>query len=546
MLKRIVKSIRNLKRVHYILFVFAKYGFRDIVERLPVRIRYKGKEIKGTRAERLRMAIEELGPTFIKIGQILSLRPDLLPEDFIVELSKLQERVKPVPFEEIKDVIEKEFKMSISDIFPVFEKQPHATASLAQVHRAKIKEGVEVVVKVQRPKARNMIESDFSIIRRIAEMLEKRFNVVKEFDVVGKIEEIGKNLLEELDFIKEGKSIERFKNYFKNDENVIIPSVYREYTTGRVLTMERVEGINIKDIDRVSISSKEIARRIADFFFTQIFDYGYFHADPHPGNIMLSPDGRIILLDFGLIGRIDETSRDILSALLIAIVEKDVNKTVEIFLNLGVIGKETDIGEIKEAIKDLMDRYYGIPLSRISIKRVANEIFDITRRYKMKMPRNFVLLAKSLSTLEGVIHQVYPEFEIIECLKVYAFKLLERRYNLEAVLRKTEEIVSSYGKFLEKFPEDVRKILEKLKEGKLKMEMEHKGLEAIASRIERALNRLSFSLIMASIVIGSSLIVLSNRGPFLFNLPAFGIIGFILAGLSGFGLLITLLRSRRL
>ncbi len=546
MLKRIVKSIRNLKRVHYILFVFAKYGFRDIVERLPVRIRYKGKEIKGTRAERLRMAIEELGPTFIKIGQILSLRPDLLPEDFIVELSKLQERVKPVPFEEIKDVIEKEFKMSISDIFPVFEKQPHATASLAQVHRAKIKEGVEVVVKVQRPKARNMIESDFSIIRRIAEMLEKRFNVVKEFDVVGKIEEIGKNLLEELDFIKEGKSIERFKNYFKNDENVIIPSVYREYTTGRVLTMERVEGINIKDIDRVSISRKEIARRIADFFFTQIFDYGYFHADPHPGNIMLSPDGRIILLDFGLIGRIDETSRDILSALLIAIVEKDVNKTVEIFLNLGVIGKETDIGEIKEAIKDLMDRYYGIPLSRISIKRVANEIFDITRRYKMKMPRNFVLLAKSLSTLEGVIHQVYPEFEIIECLKVYAFKLLERRYNLEAVLRKTEEIVSSYGKFLEKFPEDVRKILEKLKEGKLKMEMEHKGLEAIASRIERALNRLSFSLIMASIVIGSSLIVLSNRGPFLFNLPAFGIIGFILAGLSGFGLLITLLRSRRL
>ena len=546
MLKRIVKSVRNLKRVHYILFVFAKYGFRDIVERLPVRIRYKGKEIKGTRAERLRMAIEELGPTFIKIGQILSLRPDLLPEDFIVELSKLQERVKPVPFEEIKDVIEKEFKMSISDIFPVFEKQPHATASLAQVHRAKIKEGVEVVVKVQRPKARNMIESDFSIIRRIAEMLEKRFNVVKEFDVVGKIEEIGKNLLEELDFIKEGKSIERFKNYFKNDENVIIPSVYWEYTTGRVLTMERVEGINIKDIDRVSISSKEIARRIADFFFTQIFDYGYFHADPHPGNIMLSPDGRIILLDFGLIGRIDETSRDILSALLIAIVEKDVNKTVEIFLNLGVIGKETDIGEIKEAIKDLMDRYYGIPLSRISIKRVANEIFDITRRYKMKMPRNFVLLAKSLSTLEGVIHQVYPEFEIIECLKVYAFKLLERRYNLEAVLRKTEEIVSSYGKFLEKFPEDVRKILEKLKEGKLKMEMEHKGLEAIASRIERALNRLSFSLIMASIVIGSSLIVLSNRGPFLFNLPAFGIIGFILAGLSGFGLLITLLRSRRL
>ncbi len=546
MLKRIVKSVRNLKRVHYILFVFAKYGFRDIVERLPVRIRYKGKEIKGTRAERLRMAIEELGPTFIKIGQILSLRPDLLPEDFIVELSKLQERVKPVPFEEIKDVIEKEFKMSISDIFPVFEKQPHATASLAQVHRAKIKEGVEVVVKVQRPKARNMIESDFSIIRRIAEMLEKRFNVVKEFDVVGKIEEIGKNLLEELDFIKEGKSIERFKNYFKNDENVIIPSVYWEYTTGRVLTMERVEGINVKDIDRVSISRKEIARRIADFFFTQIFDYGYFHADPHPGNIMLSPDGRIILLDFGLIGRIDETSRDILSALLIAIVEKDVNKTVEIFLNLGVIGKETDIGEIKEAIKDLMDRYYGIPLSRISIKRVANEIFDITRRYKMKMPRNFVLLAKSLSTLEGVIHQVYPEFEIIECLKVYAFKLLERRYNLEAVLRKTEEIVSSYGKFLEKFPEDVRKILEKLKEGKLKMEMEHKGLEAIASRIERALNRLSFSLIMASIVIGSSLIVLSNRGPFLFNLPAFGIIGFILAGLSGFGLLITLLRSRRL
>ncbi|RKZ26221.1 hypothetical protein DRQ20_03455 [bacterium] len=383
-------------------------------------------------------------------------------------------------------------------------------------------------------------------MRRIAEMLEKRFNAVKEFDVVGKIEEMGKNLLEELDFIKEGKSIERFKNYFKNDENVIIPSVYWEYTTGRVLTMERVEGINIKDIDRVSISRKEIARRIADFFFTQIFDYGYFHAGLHPGNIMLSPDVRIILLDFGLIGRIDETSRDILSALLIAIVEKDVNKTVEIFLNLGVIGKETDIGEIKEAIKDLMDRYYGIPLSRISIKRVANEIFDITRRYKMKMPRNFVLLAKSLSTLEGVIHQVYPEFEIIECLKVYAFKLLERRYDLEAVLRKTEEIASSYGKFLEKFPEDARKILEKLKEGKLKMEMEHKGLEAIASRIERALNRLSFSLIMASIVIGSSLIVLSNRGPFLFNLPAFGIIGFILAGLSGFGLLITLLRSRKL
>ncbi|MCK4584500.1 AarF/ABC1/UbiB kinase family protein, partial [candidate division WOR-3 bacterium] len=276
------------------------------------------------------------------------------------------------------------------------------------------------------------------------------------------------------------------------------------------------------------------------------FDFGYFHADPHPGNMLVSKDGKIILLDFGLIGSLDDEMLENLANLVTAVVKKNIERIAELFTKLGVMKEDVNIRGVKSDLRDFIDRYYGIPLSRLSVNDIVNDIFEISRKYRMKIPRNLILLAKALSTVEGIAHQLDPDFDMISHLRPFAKKLIEREYSLKNIFREVLRVVESYSILLKKLPGDLTLILRKMREGKLKIEFEHRGLKNFISKSERSANRLSFSFIIAALIVGSSLIMLSNRGPFLLGFPALGIIGFVIAGLLGLGLVISLLRSGKL
>ena len=548
------RKLKNIRRIQQILGVFARYGFRDVIDRLSIDRRLIPRRIrtvflKQSRAVRFRMALEELGPTFVKLGQFLSVRADILPQDFIYELSKLQDEVAPLPYEQIKKVIEDELKAPIETLFCTFDKEPIASASLSQVHRAILKEGDKVVVKIQRPFISGKIDTDISIMETIASWIEREIREAKEYEPLAKVREVGKNLKSELNFINEGRAIDQFRKNFKNDKFILIPKVYWNFSTSRILTLEYIEGIKITDSDipdKTGLSRKDLTLRVIDFLFRQIFIYRFFHADPHPGNILVTTEGKIVLLDFGLTGNLDDELIESLTLLLVSVINKDIGRIIDIFIELNVVNEEMDMQELKSDLRRFINRYYGVPLAEIEVKNVLDEAFEILRRYRMKFPGDLLLLAKTLSTVEGIAHQLDPKFNIIEHLKPYVKQLLERKYSPKQLVKVATEIFTAYSILLKNLPGDIVPILKKIRQGKLKVEFEHKGLDNLISQGERSTNRLSFSLIIAALIIGSSLIMQTEKGPFLLGFPSLGIIGFLVAGILGIRLVIAMMRAKNL
>ena len=546
--------LRNIRRIRQILIIFAKYGFRDIIDRIPIAKKIvpgkvQERFLKKSSAKRLRLALEELGPTFIKFGQLLSVRADILPPDFIHELSKLQDEVAPLPFEAIKSVVEEELKFPIETLFSSFDRKPIASASLAQVYRAITKEGDKVVVKIQRPNVKEIIYTDLAIMETIASWIEREIRETREYEPLEKVKEIGKNLKSELNFINEGRAVDRFRTNFKDDESILIPKMYWNLSTSKALTLEYIEHIKITDIDlleKAGLSRKELTQRGVDFIFRQVFEHGFFHADPHPGNVLVTIDGKIVLLDFGLTGRLDDEMIDRLSQLMIAGVNKDVDKIIDVFIKLGVVEEERNTRELKSDLRIFIDKYYEVSLARIEVREIIDDTFEISRKYGLNFPRDLILLAKALSTVEGIAHQLDPEFDIIEHLKPFVKKLVEKRYSPKRLLKVVSEILAEYSILFKNLPGDLVLILRKIREGRLQVEFQHKGLENLISQAERSANRLSFSLIIAALIVGSSLIMQTSKGPLLFGFPIFGIFGFGIAGILGLWLVITMIRARRL
>jgi ubiquinone biosynthesis protein len=548
------RGLRNIRRARRIIGVFAKYGFRDVIDRLPVARkliphRIRTSFLKKSRAERLRLALEELGPAFVKFGQLLSVRADMLPPDFVQELSRLQDRVPPLPFAQIKEVVETELKAPMETLFRTFDEEPIASASLAQVHGAVLEGGDEVVVKIQRPNVKRIIDTDLSIMETIAGWVEREIRETREYEPLAKVREIGRNLKSELNFTNEGRSIDRFRVNFGDDESILIPEVYWNFSNSKVLTLRRVECTKITDSDveeKTGLSRKEIALKGMEFVFEQIFVHRFFHADPHPGNMLLTSEGKIVLLDFGLTGTLDDELVESLTSLLVAAVNKDVSGIISVLTQLEVVGEEVDTRELRSDLRGFVERYHGVPLARIEMRNIADETFEISRRHRMRFPRDLLLLAKTLSTLEGIVHQLDPEFDIIEHLKLFAEQLIKRGASPGRLLKVATRIFSTYLLLLKELPGDLVPILRKIRQGKLKVEFEHRGLDNLISQAERSTNRLSISLIIAALIVGSSLIMQTSRGPLLFGVPVLGGIGFVIAGILGIGLIVAMLRSRRL
>ncbi|MBC2694382.1 MAG: AarF/ABC1/UbiB kinase family protein, partial [Desulfobacteraceae bacterium] len=489
-----------------------KYGFGDLVDILKIEqyleiglqmISRKRREQveKLSRAERVRMVMEELGPTFVKLGQILSTRPDLISVEFIQELSKLQDNVPSFPYSEARQIIEFELGRPLKDIFQHFEDTPLAAASIGQVHRAQLKDGEEVVVKVQRPGIRKTIEVDLEIMLHLASLMERHLKELQVHRPVRIVQEFARTLEKEIDYTIEASHIERFARQSVDDPTVYVPKVFRNTTTERVLTMEYIDGIKASEIDsieREGLDRKIITARGADLILRQIFDYGFFHADPHPGNIFVLPDNVICYIDFGMMGSIDRQAREEFADFVYTVViQHDESMATQMLLKLTEYDEKPDVRVLERDLTDFIGQYLYVPLKDLQMEKLLQQILKMISRHRLQIPQNLFLMMKALATVEGIGLLLDPDFEMIKQTIPFIRRVKIARYHPK---RMADDIVRSGVEFvqlMQEIPGETREILEQMKQGKIKMEFEHRGLEPMLSTHDQISNRIAFAIVIA-------------------------------------------------
>ena len=558
-LTSIPRTWRHLRRYNQVIKILLKYGFDEVVdaaskdliirfgEKFIPRLRSK-KKLGTSRAERLRKAIEELGPTFIKMGQVLSMRPDVIPPDFAYELQKLQDDVTPIPFEEVEKVVQNELKSDPYEIFTEISKKPLAAASIAQVHRGKLKDGKNIVFKVQRPGTRAVIDVDIEILGDLAHVLSKYFQDKLIQDPIAILNEFDKSIHRELDFIQEGKNISRFKRNFYKDPTVFFPSYYSEYSTSKLLVMDYVDGIKASDINMIEeagLDRQTIAKRGTRLSFRQIFEFGFFHADPHSGNMMVLPDNVIAPLDYGMVGQIDEETIDHLGDLIVGVTRKDIRRIIRAIEHLGIIDYTVDTNTLKTDITNIIENYYETPLKELQLRFLMNDFFKIVQSYRLTLPPRLSLALKAVLTAEGLGRMLYPDFDIISEMRPYLNKIIMRRYDPRRKFREGVLLFDDISLLVEDFPKKMRTIINKAASGKFAIQFEHRNIERLVSELGKSSNRLSAALIISALIMGSSFIMQASIGPKLFGYPLIGIIGFLLASILGLKLIWDIFRSRK-
>lgn len=560
MLRDIRQSVRHLSRYQEILKVFIKYGFWDVVTKIKIglipdltkkvlpQIEKKNLALLGTPV-RLRMAFEELGTTFIKLGQMLSVRPDLIPPQIAQEFSKLQDDVAAEPFEVLEPSLLNDFNKSLSELFLEFDKTPVAAASIAQVYKAKLESGEIVAVKILRSNLKQKIATDVDILSNLAQLLEKYIPESKLYDPIGIVKEFDKTIRKEQNLMLEGRNIDTFRRYAKDDSTLKIPKVYWDYTSKKVLVTEFINGIKISEIDtmdEIGIDRKEVARNGANTLLKQIFEYGFFHADPHPGNLFVLPGNIIAPIDFGMMGRLDEEMKKDLLNILRGIVEKDAYRITRVLLKIGMLEEQVNSRALEREILDFIDRYHGIPLNQLDASVPLNEFMELIREFKIKLPADLVMMGKALVMSEATGVKLYPEFNLINLLIPYtrnaffdSLNPLNHYKNLLNILEQSSDLIRG-------LPEDLQYLLLKLKNDKMKLNLEHIGLDNLTREMDRSSNRIAFSLVIASLIVGSSLVIQIDKGPILFDYPALGVIGYVLASVLGLWLLVGIMKSGKL
>ncbi|MBE3592971.1 MAG: 2-polyprenylphenol 6-hydroxylase [Thermoanaerobacter sp.] len=558
--------MQHLRRYREIVFVFIKYGFGAIIDNIGIlkHINVRRKILKQTndeniaklsRGERLRLALEELGPTFIKMGQILSTRSDILPKDIIKELEKLQDKAPAFSFDEVKSVIQNEFGENLEEAYAEFEPTPLAAASIAQVHKALLWSGKTVVVKVQRPGIEKIIAQDMRILEDIAKFVDNHTKYGKIYNFTKMVEDFKKRLEEELDFRIEGGNAEKFKKNFLKDKKVKIPSIIWTHTTRRVLTMEYIDGIPLNDfnaIDEAGLDRGTIARNLAKSVLNQILRDGFFHGDPHPGNIMVLEDGTIAFLDFGMVGSLSSERKRQFSKMLLGIVYKNSRMIVESVIDLNAMTLNVNMKKLEKDINNLRDRYVEIPLEKLKVGEVLNGIFDLVFSYNIVIPNEFNMLAKSLITLEGIVEKLDPKISVLEVAKPIAKQLIPRMFSTQHMKEEIINATMDYGRLIKELPSFLLNFLRKTEEENYAVELKIRDFENLEKRVDKVFNRLSTSIILlalsiviAGILIGSGMS--ANAGAEMYKLNEIILkIGLAIAFVIVLGLAISIFRSGRL
>jgi ubiquinone biosynthesis protein len=549
---------RNLGRLTEIAQVAVRHGFGYFFERhkltdlLPGRGNGAG-IIDGApsqRGQHLRELLDELGPTFVKFGQLLSMRPDVLPPDIITELRGLQDDVRPFPYEEVERVIREDLGQPIERLFIEFDPEPLAAASIGQVHRAVLPNGHVVAVKVQRPGAPQQIEADLGLLYQAARIVKERVRALDFVDVGQLVDEFARAIRQELDYRLEGRNAETLHRSFVGHPHVRVPRVYWTYTRSRVLTLEFVEGRQLADIDEAGYSLEErkrLAEVIAEAWMTMIFRDGFFHGDPHPANILVIRPDLIGLVDFGLAGKLTDDDISKATRLFIDVANENVDALPKRLADLGVRYPKEREEEFLQAIRDLFYRYYGASLAEIDPQQVIREVFGIIYSLNLRLPTRFIILDKAIATLASVGIELYPEFNVFEVARPYARSLLLGRYTPQRMFsrarRESLKLASVFGEY----PHQLHDVLEQMRDGQIEVGFVHKGLDEFMHKLDVAFNRLIIAFVVAAGLIGSSMIgVFATGGPKVLGLNVVSAFGFLIAGVLGLWLMWGVFRSGRL
>jgi len=549
------KNFRSISRYNQIVKVLIKYGFEDLVEYLEENNQYSFMRKLIPKASRkhamayskwakMRLVCEELGPTFVKFGQILSNRPDLVPLELTFELEKLHDNVPPMLESIAKQVVETELKDKVENLFAWFEPKPFASASIAQVHKVTLHSGKRVALKVQRLGIHDVILEDIKAMYKIAEVLERRIPSLKNFDPIGIVKNFEESILKEIDFINESINIQRFYNNLKNDKTLDqfaeAPKVYSAFTTSKVLAMEFISGIKINQIDKLkakNIDTKVIARRLTVSYFKQIFEYGFFHADPHPGNLLVLPNSHICYLDFGMMGSMLPRDVSIFSKLFVAITNKDVKIIIKTLQQLSNNVPISNMRDLEFDINEFVEKYYVRDIHENEMSTVLLELKDIIIAHGLKVPTYFFLFARSLVTIEGVINKLDADLEQFEIAKPYLRTSITKKYNPIKMGKKVANSIVELADYMEEFPSDLKNAIRKINSGQIKVDLTHKGIDPMVHTLQRITKQLITTFIMVALIIGASLLIVFEIHPLWKSISVLGILSFIIAVILGFGVL---------
>jgi ubiquinone biosynthesis protein len=561
-LAQLPQAFRGIKRVPQILSVLAKYGFGDVIDRIGLASFLHDVKSKLftdvdsefanlTTEERIRLALEELGPTFVKLGQIMATRPDLIPMSLVNELRKLQDKVTPFDTAGIKAHVEKELKKPLSEIFTSFDEQPLAAASIAQVHRATLKDGRKVVLKIQRPNLERTIATDLDIVAWLAEKAEERMPEIRRYSPSAAVKEFRKSIAKEIDFEREAYNMKRYARNFRDDPSVYVPKVFDEYTTPRILCEEFIEGIKVDskairerpDLDRETIAKNGIRQIIES-----VFIYGFFHADPHPGNIFLLTGNRVCMIDYGMMGVFDQERIDELLGFLVSLLTKNTDKMIRLFFKLGLIGEDTDVRALRVDCDDLLNRYEAVEINKVDTGKLIGQLFDVITQHDIILPSDLLLMGKSLATIDGVARDIYPELDPLNAIRPYVLKIYMKRLADPSYFSREPMRVAEEVWFLaQTAPRDIRLLLRRLREGRAVFKVDLQGLENAVKRSALSTNRLALSVVMAAVILGSCyMLVHSDLHKFIGEFPLGSVLGLVGLGFAcfyGFVLFIGFFRS---
>lgn len=558
MIRETISVIRDFGRLRAIAGILMRYGWGDVAKRLG-----KGSligrvgnalnsevspEILQLPSEvRARMAIEELGPTFVKLGQVLATRPDIFPPNWIAEFARLQDQVPPVAFEELLPELEKALGKSPFEVFRELEPEAIAGASIAQVHYAKLQDGTPVVLKIRRPNVRESIDADLRLLSHLGRLIESEIPETRRFQPGKIIGQFSKSLKRELDLALEGRNTERFARNFADDENIKFARIYWDYTSESVLVMEHIDGIPGNDLQQASIAGldfKLMAERGANAVLKMVLIDGFFHADPHPGNVFYLPENRLAIIDCGMVGRVTLDRRGEIADLLAALVSRDID-TLRDILIMWAGDAPVDYDKLGADVDEFICNYDSAPLKHVRFSALLNDLTTIMRENHLSVPPDLTMLFKALITLEGMGRQLDPDFQIINHLTPFVRTIITNRYMPAALLKRGRRGVENVFDAVTGLPGDVSQVLRSAARGQLKLNLDLKRLDHFGHQLDHSTNRLTMALIAAALIVGSSIVMTVKGGPTLFGLPAFGFMGFFLAFIIGLALMISIWRSGR-